>query len=655
MGCGTCKSCDGGPCQGLLPEAELPTNLPLVVYDGDCSFCRRWLKRYESICPPQRVAWSPYQKAAGSFPGIPESQFSKAMHLIHPDGHHTKGAHAVFELMKLVDLRTWPLVLYRFLIPFRWICDALYHLVSNHRTGANLLAKVAWGPLEVPSTTLLTRRLFLRMLGVIFLIAFLSLGWQMNGLIGPEGLQPANELLGWLDARNASSPSLLQLSSSDGLMSGLWWAGTIASAMVIVGLVPMLTLAIAWVIYLSFMNAGGLFMSYQWDSLLLEVGFLSIFWAPFSWRLNGRGVRRPSTLLRWMFLWLLMRFMFFSGWVKLASGDPTWMDLTAIDYHYWTQPLPWWPAWYAWQLPLWSQKLSCVLMFIIEMGIPFLLLFPRVPRLIAFGSLAALQIGIVLTGNYGFFNWLTLVLCIVALDDSQLLWLWPKRVRGMVRVGMPRQETIGRRGLNLLVASLVLSLSIPIAVSQLSSDDRKANGWSNALGPYRIANPYGLFRVMTKSRPEIIIEGSLDGVTWSAYEFNWKPGPLMEAPGLSQPDMPRLDWQMWFDALKFEYAIETGSIRLLEQISKPDIADPDIEVFTTGLVTPRLCKALLRDNQEVIQLLRSSPFGEEPPRMIRWSLYRYTFTTPEEASGTGDWWKRDWLYTSPIMTQPGGG
>ena len=566
MGCGTCKSCDGGPCQGLLPEADLPTNLPLVVYDGDCSFCRRWLKSYESISSPDRIAWSPYQKAAGTFPGIPEKEFSKAIHLMHPEGHHTKGAHAVFELMNLVDLRTWPLVLYRYLLPFKWICDVLYCLVSNHRSGANVLAKMAWGPLEIPSTTLLTRRIFLRLLGLIFLLAFLSLGWQMNGLIGSEGLQPADDLMKWFNAREISSPSLLWLSFPDGnmqaLMTGLWWTGLTASALVILGFAPMLTLGVAWAIYLSFVNAGGLFMSYQWDMLLLEIGFLSIFWAPFSWRLNGQRVRRPSTLLRWMFLWLLLRFMFFSGWVKLFSGDTTWTDLTALDYHYWTQPLPWWPAWYAWQLPMWWQKFSCVLMFVVEMAIPLLLLFPRVPRLIAFIALAILQIGILLTGNYGFFNWLTLVLCIVALDDSQLLWLWPKRTRGMVRVGLPRKETIGRRGLNIAIAALVLSLSVPAVLSQLSPDEAVESAWSRTWNPLRIVNRYGLFRVMTKTRPEIVIEGSFDGDNWSTYEFHWKPGPLDQAPGWSQPDMPRLDWQMWFDALKFEYAYENGAIRL---------------------------------------------------------------------------------------------
>ena len=557
--------------------------------------------------------------------------------------------------MKLVELRTWPLILYRFLLPFRWICDGLYHIVANHRTGANFMAKLAWGPLEVPSTTLLTRRIFLRMLGLIFLIAFLSFGWQMNGLVGPDGLQPANDVLQWLDDRDASRPSLLSLSSPDGdvewLMDSLLWAGVVASSMVLLGLLPMLTLAIAWVIYLSFVNAGGLFMSYQWDALLLEVGFLSIFWAPFSWRLNGRGVRRPSTLLRWMFLWLLMRFMFFSGWVKLASGDPTWGDLTAIDYHYWTQPLPWWPAWYAWQLPLWWQKFSCVMMFVIELGVPFLLLFPRVPRLIAFGSLAMLQLGILLTGNYGFFNWLTLVLCIVALDDSQLLWLWPKRVRGMVRVGLPGKETIGRRSLNLLVAALVLTLSIPITLSQLTGE-RFTASWSGSLAPYQIANSYGLFRVMTKTRPEIVIEGSTDGVDWYTYEFKWKPGPLSEAPGFSQPDMPRLDWQMWFDALKFESLYDNGSIHRLEQISRTPVGDPDIEVVASGLVTPRLCKALLRNNPGVLKLLKSSPFDKGPPQMIRWSLYRYTFTTPEQADVDGDWWRRELLHTSSNITLP---
>ena len=657
MGCGTCKSCDGGPCQGLLPEAELPTSLPLVVYDGECSFCRRWLKRYESISPPERVAWAPFQKASGSFPGIPESEFHKAIHLIHPDGHHTRGAHAVFELMKMVDLRTWPLMTYRSLPPFRWICDLGYSIVANHRSGANMLATCAWGRLEIPSTTLLTRRVFLRLLGLIFLLAFLSFGWQMNGLIGPDGLQPADTWYDWLDANKISSPSLLWLAFPDGnwlkLMHVFWWTGILTSSLVILGLMPMLTMAVTWVIYLSLVNAGGLFMSYQWDMLLLEIGFLAIFWAPCSWRLNGAHVRRPSVLIRWLLLWLLIRFMFFSGWVKLASGDPAWADLMALDYHYWSQPLPWWPAWYVWQLPDWWQKLSCLMMFIIELGIPFLLIFPRIPRLIAFLALAILQIGILLTGNYGFFNWLTLVLCIIALDDSQLLWLWPKNVRGMIRVGLPRQQMLGRRVLNFVIAILVLSLSIPITLNQLTDEGSFSEEWSRRWRPYRIVNPYGLFRVMTTTRPEIIIEGSVDGRSWSPYEFYWKPGPLDQAPAFCQPNMPRLDWQMWFDALRLEHAYQRGMINPVARSLMSSRTNADIQIMNSSLVTPRLCQALLEESPSVRSLMKSTSISEDREvRFIRWHLYRYQFTTSAEYAQNGDWWKREWLFTSPVMGVP---
>ncbi|MCH2132186.1 MAG: lipase maturation factor family protein [Phycisphaerales bacterium] len=650
MGCGECKSCEGGPCRGLLPEAELPTNLPLVVYDGDCGFCRRWLKRYEAVSPPDRLAWAPYQKAAGQFPGIPESAFAEAIHLVQPDGSSARGAEAVYEIMDRVDVRSWPLRLYRWLPPFRGVSNLGYRLVANHRGGAAIGGKLLWGKIQVPSTTLLTRRVFLRLLGLIYLIAMLSIGYQMDGLFGPEGLRPFENYLELVAAHGGSDRPFFTLPTTmwfggTGMLEATWITGVVASTALLLGLVPMLSMALAWFAYLSIVNIAGIFMSYQWDVLLLEIGFLAIFWAPCAWRLNSPAVRRPSTVLRWMLIWLLLRFMFLSGWLKLASQDSAWWDLTALDYHYWTQPLPLWTAWYAWQLPMWWQKLSCLLMFIIELGIPFLILFPRIPRLIAFTTLVLLQVGILLSGNYGFFNWLTIVLCVVLLDDSQLLWMWPRRARGLIRVGLARRECLPRRSLNTLVAALLLSMSIPLTMMQLS-DDRSPRQ-RPALAGWHLVNGYGLFRVMTKTRPEILIEGSADGVTWEPYVFRWKPGPLDRAPAWCQPDMPRLDWQLWFDGLDYEYLAKAGVLdRRLAGIPSVDGSQ----------VLPDLVRALAEDRADVIDLLESSPFpAGEPPRYLRWHLDLYRFTTSSQRDETGDWWTRERLYSSPPLSLNGPG
>ncbi|MDG2423553.1 MAG: lipase maturation factor family protein [Phycisphaerales bacterium] len=652
MGCGSCTSCGDGGCQGLLPEADLPTSLPLVVYDGNCGFCRRWLKRYEALTPPGKLAWASYQKAAGTFPGIPEAQFQKAIHLVQPDGSHTRGAEAVFEIMNHADLRSWPLWCQRNLPPFRATCNGLYRVVARNRRMAGTGGRLLWGSLQIPSTTLLTRRIFLRLLGLIYLLAFLSIGSQAAGLIGPDGLQPYEQRLEQIETyANAEGTSAFLLNPTilwaggPGLLDTTWIIGLIAASALVLGLVPMLSMGIAWACYLSIVNVAGVFTGYQWDALLLEVGFLAIFWAPCSWRLNSQHVRRSSTLLRWMLLWLLMRFMFTSGWVKLASNDPTWWDLTALDYHYWSQPLPWWPAWYAWQLPMWWQKASCLIMFIIELGVPFLVIFPRVPRLIAFLALVLLQIGILITGNYGFFNWLTIVLCLVLLDDSQLLWLWPKRARGMIRVGLTRRESPPRRVLNVIVALLLLSLTIPITVSQLQ--DKRVSAWPRTMAPWHVANGYGLFRVMTKTRPEITIEGSNDGVTWLPYMFRWKPGPLDRAPAFSQPGMPRLDWQMWFDALNYELAWERGYLPNGGGLARGSNAFASVN---GGQVTPALCASLARGDAAVLDLLASSPFpAGQPPRYLRWHLDHYQFTTADQRDETGNWWTSKRLFTSGVL------
>ncbi|MAT81744.1 MAG: hypothetical protein CMJ29_08880 [Phycisphaerae bacterium] len=653
MGCGSCTSCGDNGCQGLLPEAELPTALPLVVYDGNCGFCRKCLKRYESISSPDTLAWAPYQKAAGTYPGIPESQFEQSVHFIRPDGSHVNGAEAIFEVMDRVDLRSWPLWLYRHLAIFRWPCDLGYRMVAGHRNAAGIGAKLLWGKFQIPSTTLLTRRIFLRLLAVIYLIAFISIGSQASGLIGPDGLQPFEQRLQqvetYAEANDANAillnPTVLW-SGGPSMLETVWIAGLVASIALILGILPMLTMAIAWVCYLSLVNAAGIFMSYQWDALLLEVGFLAIFWAPFSWRLNSRVARRPSTLLRWMLLWLLMRFMFTSGWVKLASHDPVWWNLTALDYHLWSQPLPWWPAWHVWQLPMWWQKISCLAMFIIELGIPLLIILPRMPRLVAFLGLILLQAGILLTGNYGFFNWLTIVLCVVLLDDSQLLWLWPSRTRGLVRVGLTRRESVPRRIQNGVIAALLLSLTIPITIGQLT-ESSVWKSWQRTMSPWHIANSYGLFRVMTTSRPEILIEGSRDGSTWQPYVFKWKPGPLDRAPALCEPGMPRLDWQMWFDGLGYERLIANGSLNNGGGLNRQGTAFGSVN---GRQVTPWLCDAILQGKTPVLELLETVPFpADQPPRYLRWHLDQYRFTSPEQRADTGHWWTRQRVFTSGVL------
>ncbi len=631
MGCGSCQDGGGGGCgsgcDSLVPETPLPSNNPVVVFDGDCRFCRRWMRRYWNIRHLD-IAWSSYQSGSSQFPGIPEERFREALHVIEPDGTARRGAAAFFRLQQLVGLRSWPLWLHEHVAPFRLLTDALYRFTARNRGPAEVASRLAHGQVAAPSTFHLTRRVFLRCLGLIYLIAFLSAGWQLEGLVGSDGIRPVAERLDALESTRigfGQLPTLLWFGAGDAMLQTLWIAGAVAATLLMAGLLPMGMLALCWIAYLSITNGGDVFFQYQWDALLLEVGFVSIFWAPFAWRLNASEARRPSAAIRLMLLWLLARFMFFSGYVKLQSGDPTWLNLTALDYHYWTQPLPTWTAWYLHQAAAWFQKACCFVMFAIELGAPLLIFGPRVFRSIAFILLALLQIAILATGNYGFFNLLSLVLCMVLLDDAQWMMLWPRESRWNLRTGLARIEAPTRRTVNAIVVVFLLSLSLPAAWSQLSGEP-VASTWRGSVASWRFANQYGLFRSMTTTRPEIRIETSEDGTNWKPIVFDDKPGPLDRPPAFCLPDMPRLDWQMWFDGLYVKAEIQRG-------------------VRTGRTILPDLMEAILEGRRPVLDLLEVAPSG--PSLFVRWRLDRYRFTDTAQRAENGAWWSSRTMYESP--------
>jgi hypothetical protein len=376
------------------------------------------------------------------------------------------------------------------------------------------------------------------------------------------------------------------------------------------------------VLYLSLTMVSGEFLGYQWDNLLLEAGLLAIFFAPLRWLGVARG-SPPSAIALWLLRWLLFRLMLLSGCVKLLSGDSMWKNLTALNVHYETQPLPTWIGWYAHQLPESLQKISLVVMFAIELGLPVLIFLPRRARFLACGGFVFLQVGIALTGNYTFFNLLTVVLCLLLLDDAAIRNKLPLRwrfVTPMAGDATGRQVVI-RRMRNAAVALLAVVVFIITAI-QLTATFRKSLPnvpllvkLYEVVSPFRSINSYGLFAVMTPTRPEIIIEGSNDGQSWLAYEFKHKPGALDRPPDFVAPHQPRVDWQMWFAAL--------GRYR-------------DNPWFM------RFCQRLLEGSPEVIGLFAKNPFPKAPPKYIRATVYEYHFTTRAERAKTGNWWKREY-------------
>jgi hypothetical protein len=502
--------------------------------------------------------------------------------------------------------------------------ESLYGLVSRHRGGAARVDKYLYGNLTEKPTWFVSRLGFLHMLGLTYLVAFLSLWGQLPGLVGEHGILPVGMFLdGVRDTYGARgywlAPTLAWLDPSDTFLNILCAAGVMLSFLLVAGVARAPVLILLWILYLSLATIGQNFLRFQWDSLLLETGLLAIFYAPWNLRPRFRVSSPPSTIVRLLLWWLLFRLMFSSGLVKLLSGDSTWHDATALTYHYWTQPLPPWTAWYAHHWPLWFQKLSVWAVWFFEILIPIFYFAPRQLRHKACWATVIFQLLIAATGNFGFFNLLTIALAHTLLDDQR----FRQGVRSwMVPPLADRRPRPWRGRILAPVGALLLLLSSMTFIDTLYMFDRRIP-WPVRLAktqeffePFRITSRYGLFAQMTTSRNEIIIEGSNDGATWKPYEFHFKPGDVNATPQWLGPHMPRLDWQMWFAALGTRQR------------------NPWLVNFV---------HRLLEGSPEVLDLLKSNPFPEHPPKYVRASFCAYRFTQPEERQQTGAWWQRDRL------------
>src|SRR5262245_573910 len=497
-----------------------------------------------------------------------------------------------------------------------------------------------------PASYRLAANLFARGLGVVYVAAFASLAVQIAGLAGRNGILPAQAFLDAVQAQTGTSrfwdlPTLFWWTgASDGMLVAASWAGAAAGALVACGLAPRLGLCACWLLYLSLATVTRVFLNFQWDALLLEAGFLALLLAPTGlWRPITRAPDPP----RWALIlvrWLLFRLMFSSGVVKLASGDATWWELRALDIHYFTQPLPTWTAWWAHQLPHAAQAVSVAIMFVIELGLPFLIFAPRPLRLVGCAGLVSLQVLIAATGNYAFFNLLTLVLCLSLVDDAT----WPAWLRRRLPAQTPDPDpdpdpppaadpappAVAWSGQARRIAALaVTTILVTVSTAAMTMRWRWEIPWPapvewllEAAQPLRIVNAYGLFAVMTTVRHEIVVEGSDDGTNWRAYEFKWKPGNVNRRPLFVAPHQPRLDWQMWFAALS-DYSRQPWFRNLLVR--------------------------LLQGSPEVLALLEHNPFPDRPPRTVRAVVYDYHFTDVATRGATGAWWRREMLglYATP--------
>src|SRR5882724_6855860 len=605
-----------------------PPPKPLMIWDGECHFCKRWIERWREITAG-KVDYATYQEAAHQFPEIPVEQFKRAVGLIEPDGTAFFAAEAVYRSLRYRSSRKWLAWSYDRIPGFAAISETAYRFIARHRGLGSSITRLLWGKDVRPPTYFWARRWFLRALGLIYLIAFVSFWVQVDGLVGSNGILPVNQFLPTVREQLGQGaysllPTLCWFNADNAFLHFLCGGGVVLSLFLIFGIAPAISLFALFAFYLSLTIAGQVFLSFQWDILLLETGFLSIFLAP--WQLWQKRGQEPPVSRAALFLLklLLFKLMVMSGVVKLTSGDDCWWNLTALDYHYWSQPLPTTFGWWADQHPEWFKHFSVGFCMAVEIIAPFFIWAPRRPRLIAAGLMIFLQLVIALTGNYCFFNLLTLALCLLLIDDA----VWRRNVRQDNRAvrayssGAPSDRALPSRPL-MYGAIIVIIVSLPINAWLVFTAFKPDAEWPRRLAfayehlePFRIVNGYGLFRVMTKDRREIVIEGSADGIDWLPYEFKWKPGDVNRAPGWCAPHQPRLVWQMCFAAL----------------------GTPEKNPWFI-----RLAFCLLKGKPDVARLFAHDPFPNQPPRYIRAILYRYRFTTTKEHRQTGAWWKRQEL------------
>ena len=346
------------------------------------------------------------------------------MQFIETDGRVFRAAEAVYRSLGYSRHYRFLAWLYDHVPGVASISELVYSFIARHRTFASKVTRLLWGDDVRRPTYFAARRIFLRALGVVYLIAFISLWVQVDGLIGANGISPVQQFLAAAkeqigDRAHFILPTLCWFNASDAFLHFLCGAGVIGSIALILGFVPILCLIALFVFYLSLTIAGQTFLSFQWDILLLEAGFLAIFFAPMTWRMTAKREAPFSRVGFFLLQLLLFKLMFMSGAVKLTSGDDSWWKLTALDYHYWTQPLPTVLGWWAAQNSEWLKHFCTFVVLFVETLVPFLIWAPRRLRFVAFVLFVSLQIMIALTGNYCFFNLLTIALCFLLLDDAQ--------------------------------------------------------------------------------------------------------------------------------------------------------------------------------------------------------------------------------------------
>jgi len=467
----------------------------------------------------------------------------------------------------------------------------------------------------------LTRFLVLRLVGLVYFVAFLSLAPQALPLIGEQGLLPAASFLHGVEAHVGSRlggflqfPSLFWVDVSDPFLIAMAWFGVALSLLVTMGFANSIVMALLWALYMSFVHIGQDWYGYGWEIQLLETGFLAIFLCPL---LDGHPFprRAPPTLVLWLLRWFIFRIMLGAGLIKMR-GDPCWRDLTCLYYHYETQPIPNPLSRVLHFMPRWFHKLGALYNHLAELVAPWFSFGPRLARHLAGVLMLSFQVILIASGNLSFLNWLTIVPILACFDDSLLRRVLPRKL--VARAELAAAEARASRAQQVAVAALVVVVAV-LSVSPVLNLMSAHQTMNTSFNRFELVNTYGAFGSVGRERHEIVFEGTSDDVItdrteWKAYEFKCKPGDPNRRPCIISPYHYRLDWQIWFAAM----------------------STPDRYPWTVHLVWK-----LLHSDPGVLGLLADNPFPEAPPRFIRAQYYRYQFASPNDSSGA--WWRRTLL------------
>ncbi|MDY6769069.1 MAG: lipase maturation factor family protein [Candidatus Nanohaloarchaea archaeon] len=471
-------------------------------------------------------------------------------------------------------------------------------------------------PLELPGTGSywLVRFIFQRGLALVYLIAFLVAVTQYRALLGEDGLLPLERYVdsaGWKER-----PSLFYIFDSDRAIQTAAWTGVGLSLLALTGaseqfgmLVSVMVWTLLYVLYLSFVNAGQLFYGYGWESMLLETGFVAIF-------LGAFDTATPFLTLL-LLRWVLFRNMFGAGLIKLR-GDDCWRDLTCMDYHYETQPMPNPLSWFFHHLPDRFHRIEVAVNHVMELAVPFLYVAPQPFAAIAGVATILFQAWLMLSGNFAFLNLLTIVLAVATFSDSMLAFL-PLQAPTVAPVPPAQHAAV------IALTAITAVLSVDPVRNMLSS--RQRMNWS--FNPLHIVNTYGAFGSITRERYQLVIEGTHEEhpsrEDWEEYTFKGQPVETGVLPPQWAPYHLRLDWQLWFAAMQ----------------PRPTRRQQWLFALLAGL---------LRNDEDALSLIAHNPFPEEPPEQLRVRRYRYEFTSPEERRETRDWWDRELVneYLRPV-------